>query len=77
MLTPAEVAKRLNVSVDFVYKRLRAGEISAHKFGHAHSSSWRIPEYELAAFLRRSAKTDEHTVVDKYFGAGPRPGRRR
>lgn len=50
MLTPAEVAERLNVSVHFVYKLCRNEQMGCHHFGR----SLGIPEPELDAYLERT-----------------------
>ncbi len=51
MLSISEAAKRLNVSVDTVRRRLTAGELKGHKFGRA----WRIQVSDLNAYIHASS----------------------
>jgi excisionase family DNA binding protein len=50
MLTPAQVAKRLNRSKDFVYDLIHNGEIGYHDFGRGYG----IPGTEVDAYLERT-----------------------
>lgn len=50
VLTPAEVAAAMRVSVDTVLRLLRTGRLRGHKFG----KQWRIPRAELDAYLAQS-----------------------
>ena len=47
MLTPAEVADRLRVSVGWVYDRVKAGELRAHQLG----KYLRIRQGDVEAFV--------------------------
>lgn len=55
------MAKRLNVSLAFVYRRYRTGELAAFRFGDG-PSTWRIPEDELNAFLRELPQRAELSI---------------
>jgi excisionase family DNA binding protein len=70
VLTVHEVAKRLRVSADTVYRRIKDGELGAFKLG---DHSLRVPEDEVTAYLRRSATRDEMSVAKDSSREEPRP----
>lgn len=51
LLTPAEVARRLGVSRNTIYKRIHLGEIPAVRLASGGRGLLRIPEAELARWL--------------------------
>jgi excisionase family DNA binding protein len=55
-LTPAEVAVRLQVSVDTVMRQLRAGALPGRHVGR----QWRVHPAELDAYLRPPGKQEPH-----------------
>ena len=57
-LTIVQVAYRLNISVDGVKRRIKAGRIQARKEGN----EWRIQVSELQRYIR-STQTDEMKAV--------------
>jgi excisionase family DNA binding protein len=54
-LSPAEVARRLGVGLDFVYALLWAGKLAGHKDGR----KWRISEQALAKRLKSVSRAKE------------------
>ncbi|HEX6971156.1 MAG TPA: helix-turn-helix domain-containing protein [Limnochordia bacterium] len=58
LLTPAQVAKRLQVAERTVYEWLRTGKLPGIRMGRL----WRIEEQALAAFLHGGARTDEEPL---------------
>lgn len=50
MLTPTEVAKRLDVSVFTVYRYIKAGKLNAIKYS---ATNFRIDPKDLEDFLKR------------------------
>jgi excisionase family DNA binding protein len=49
-LTPEQVAAKLDLSIETIYRWLRTRKIRASRISQ---KAWRIPERELASFLRR------------------------
>ena len=49
-ITPEQVAERLQLTVDTVYRWLRSRKLRGSRISH---KAWRISERELAAFLRK------------------------
>lgn len=49
-LTPEQVAERLNLSIETVYRWLRCRKLRGSRISH---KAWRVPERELASFVRR------------------------
>ena len=63
MLTVRDVASRLNISQGAVYKAVRSGELSHHRFG----ASIRISEEQLTEFVedtRSRSKPDPLAVSE-------------
>jgi excisionase family DNA binding protein len=48
LLTPQQVAERLQVQVQTVVRWLRSGQLKGAKFGRL----WRVTEEDLQAFIR-------------------------
>ena len=53
VLTPAEVAKALSVSMDTVYKLIAEGEIKAVRIGQ---KLWRIDKRQLNSYMKGQKK---------------------
>jgi excisionase family DNA binding protein len=51
LLTPAEVAKNLRVSVPTIYRAIHAGELEALRIG-GENGSLRVPADAVADFVR-------------------------
>lgn len=51
LMTPAEVAAEMRVSVDTVLRLVRSGRLRGHKFG----KQWRIALADLEAYLAASS----------------------
>jgi excisionase family DNA binding protein len=49
-LTPEQVAERLNLNVETIYRWLRNRKLHGSRISH---KAWRVPERELTAFIRR------------------------
>jgi excisionase family DNA binding protein len=49
-MTPEQVAETLHLSVETVYRWLRSRKLRGSRISH---KAWRIPEFELASFMRR------------------------
>ncbi len=60
MLTVAEVAKRLRVSMGTVYSAIADGRLKCHRFGRGRGAI-RIAEEDLQSFIERSteARSDD------------------
>lgn len=54
-MTPAQVAKRLQITERTVYKYLSNGEMEAVKIGRV----WRITEEQLQEFIRKNTRNKE------------------
>lgn len=54
-MTPAQVAKRLQVTERTVYKYLANGEMEAVKIGRV----WRITEEQLQKFIQKNTRKKE------------------
>jgi excisionase family DNA binding protein len=52
-LTPVEVAARMRVSTDTVFRLLRSGRLNGRKFG----KQWRIDRRDLDAYLKSNGAT--------------------
>jgi len=50
LLTPAQIAERLQVAETTVHKWLRSGDLKGMKLGHR---IWRVKEGDLEAFLEQ------------------------
>lgn len=57
IMTPAQVAERLQITERTVYKYLSNGELEAVKIGRV----WRITEEQLQAFIRKNTQNREDT----------------
>ncbi|GGA57897.1 hypothetical protein GCM10007416_33870 [Kroppenstedtia guangzhouensis] len=55
IMTPAQVAKRLQVTERTVYKYLANGEMEAVKIGRV----WRITEEQLQKFIQKNTRKKE------------------
>jgi excisionase family DNA binding protein len=51
LLTVEEIAERLNLSTETIRRWLRSGRLRGIRIG-ARRAGWRIPERDLAAYLR-------------------------
>jgi excisionase family DNA binding protein len=49
-LTPEQVAKKLRLNVETVYRWLRSRKLRGSRISH---KAWRVPERELASFIRQ------------------------
>jgi excisionase family DNA binding protein len=55
LMTPEEVAERLNVTVNTVREWLRAGELTGVKLGRI----WRVREEDLKAWVESNVRKGE------------------
>lgn len=53
LLSPAQVADRLQVTEQTIYDWLREGKLAGHKLGRL----WRVRPKDLEAFLQRAGRT--------------------
>ena len=60
MFTVKEVAKRLQVSIGFIYKSIASGELECHRFGKAI----RVTQAQLDDFLERCKEDRESLHVN-------------
>lgn len=49
-LTPEQVAEKLNLNVETIYRWLRRGKLRGSRISH---KAWRVPEREVESFVRR------------------------
>jgi len=54
-LTPMDVAKRLGVHRESVYRWLRKGELKAYRIGWR----WKVSEYDLSLFIHYEHRGDD------------------
>lgn len=57
LLTPADVAERLNVARTTVYRLIEAGDLRAIRIGGGEKSALRVFESELQRFIRDRLET--------------------
>lgn len=64
LLSAAQVAERLDLSLSSVYRLARSGELRSHRMGKGaiRPRGLRIPEHAVEAFLRSSLITPERTA---------------
>ena len=64
LLTPTDVAKRLQINERTVTQWLRKGHLRGFKIG----KEWRVSELDLEAFLEASENIPSGSAPSAYFG---------
>jgi len=54
-LTPEQVAERIHLGIETVYRYLRSGKLRG---SHVSRKCWRIAEGDLEAFMRKAVAVD-------------------
>ena len=57
MLTPKQIAERLQLSLSMIYKLLSTGELESYRIG----SAYRVSEKQLSAYLKDAKHEPRNT----------------
>ena len=68
LLTPSNVAKRLQMNERTVTQWLRNGHLRGFKIG----KEWRVSDVDLDAFIEASANIPSEATANKPYGSPPR-----
>ena len=68
LLTPSDVAKRLQMNERTVTRWLRKGHLRGFKIG----KEWRVSDVDLDAFIEASANIPSEATANKPYGSPPR-----
>jgi excisionase family DNA binding protein len=68
LLTPSDVAKRLQMNERTVTQWLRNGHLRGFKIG----KEWRISDVDLDAFIEASANIPSEATANRPYGSLPR-----
>ena len=68
LLTPSDVAKRLQMNERTVTQWLRNGHLRGFKIG----KEWRVSDVDLDAFIEASANIPSEATANKPYGSPPR-----